>query len=385
MGAPPDVIQKHFETNSTYQKPLKPLHPEVVEEMFTKEGFKKYLGKMDHVHDYIEFFSREIEKKGVEDVVHEYVFAGDSRADDMFSRMFMGFLHPIIHTGFGIEFQQPAIVVEGLAEAAVHDNWLFDFFIESEKRSETAPSATLPDLLDAIRADKELSSAAHWEDGNKIKDGILARAPENMIKYASQFKVSPSELDEKTAEMYSSAVYYTAASQRPDKEVMFDFYFMHCVNSAIFWPSINALTWVSPENKARLLAWKGRLDLAMYASRASPDLTFGYQDIKTYRPATGGELQDWKSLTDRVFKYPHDDAHGSKLLRAIAVGARLNADKEDRPWQNLKGQDWLRIANMAVDSVTRQHDRGLSPWARSVGFDQAWEELKPREQADSNL
>lgn len=35
---------------------------------------------------------------------------------------FTGFLHPIIHLGFGVEFQQPAIIAEALAQAAVHTN-----------------------------------------------------------------------------------------------------------------------------------------------------------------------------------------------------------------------------------------------------------------------
>lgn len=35
-----------------------------------------------------------------------------------------GLLHPIIHLGFGIEFNQPALVAEGLAQACLHANWL---------------------------------------------------------------------------------------------------------------------------------------------------------------------------------------------------------------------------------------------------------------------
>ena len=63
--------------------------------MATLEGFKKYLGNKDHTHDYLEFFTREIEKKGPDAVLQEYVFAGDERANDMFSRMFMGtFISP---------------------------------------------------------------------------------------------------------------------------------------------------------------------------------------------------------------------------------------------------------------------------------------------------
>jgi len=60
-------------------------------------------------------------------------------------------------------------------------------------------------LLDKIRADKKFSTAAQWEDANKIRDGILVRDPEGMIKYGSQWKVAPNALMEKTAEMTNAA------------------------------------------------------------------------------------------------------------------------------------------------------------------------------------
>lgn len=61
------------------------------------------------------------------------------------------------------------------------------------------------ELLDEIRADKELSTAAHWEDGNKIRDGIMLRASNVMIQYGSQWKVNPDALKKKTAEMTNAA------------------------------------------------------------------------------------------------------------------------------------------------------------------------------------
>ena len=113
-----------------------------------------------------------------------------------------GFLHPIIHLGFGVEFKQPAIIAEALAEAAVHDSWINAFFFESEKASTAGKNGkSFVTLLDKIRADKKLSSAAHWTDGNKIRDGILVRAKDEMIEYASQWSVSADDLEEKTAEM----------------------------------------------------------------------------------------------------------------------------------------------------------------------------------------
>lgn len=115
-----------------------------------------------------------------------------------------GFLHPLIHLGFGLEFNQPAVVAEALAQTAVHDAWIGSLLLPAEKAaggSGNAGTKSYVQLLDEIHADQKLSTAAHWADGNKIRDGILKRAPEEMVKYASQYRVAPDQLDEKLAEM----------------------------------------------------------------------------------------------------------------------------------------------------------------------------------------
>ena len=101
-----------------------------------------------------------------------------------------------------MEFKQPAIIAEALAQAAVHDDWIAPYMLGAEKAAEgTGKGKSIVELLDEIRADKNLSEAAHWDDGNKIRDGIMVRAGEEMIKHASQWKVGKGELTEKNAEM----------------------------------------------------------------------------------------------------------------------------------------------------------------------------------------
>jgi hypothetical protein len=60
-------------------------------------------------------------------------------------------------------------------------------------------------ILDECKKYDKLSKSAHFEDGNKIRDGILKRAPEEMIKNAVQYTVKEEELEEKTAEMINAA------------------------------------------------------------------------------------------------------------------------------------------------------------------------------------
>ncbi|KFY18225.1 hypothetical protein V492_00045 [Pseudogymnoascus sp. VKM F-4246] len=373
LGAPPDVIERHYKANTSYQMKPKPLREENVKVMSTPEGFKKFLGNTDNTHDYIEFFHRELEAKGVEAVLQEYLFSRSERAEDMLARLYGGFLHPLIHLGFGLEFKQPVIIAEALAETAVHDIWLLPFFSGAEKLAkETKISKTLSQLVEDVDSDEKLKASAKWADGNKIRDGVLKRAPQEMIHHASKYHVPLDQLSQKTAEMMDATIFYTAAAQHPPKEIKIDFFFMHCVNASIFWPTFNALSWLSDENKCRLLEWKGRLDLAMYVSRGTPRLL--KEEIEAYTADTGKDVS-WQTLGERLYRVKRDDGHAVKLLRALGTAERVS--------QGLKGgkvqrEQWLGIGRMVVDSVEAVQGTDQSPWARSVGFDKAWDDVKER-------
>jgi hypothetical protein len=125
----------------------------------------------------------------------------------------------LIHLGFGIEFHQPAIIAEALAQASVHTTWITPYLLKTEAASTIPSSKTLPQLVDKVRADQKLTDSVQWEDSNKIRDGILKRAPEEMISYAKQWTVLPGELEKKTIEMTNTAVYFAAAAQHPPKQV----------------------------------------------------------------------------------------------------------------------------------------------------------------------
>ena len=71
-----------------------------------------------------------------------------------------------------------------------------------------------------------MSTAARWSDGNKVRDGIIARAGHKMATIAAQVHVKLDELERKTAEMINAVCLYTSGAQHPPNSVMFDFYFM---------------------------------------------------------------------------------------------------------------------------------------------------------------
>ncbi|KAF2685090.1 hypothetical protein K458DRAFT_403332 [Lentithecium fluviatile CBS 122367] len=379
LGATPTELRKGYADNVSYQRPLVSLERSIVDDMHKPERFKTYLGKEKYYRDFMVFFQDEMERRGWEDVVNEYAFKGDERADDMLTLMnWTGFLHPIIHLGFGIEFKQPAIIAEALAQAAVHDSWMGQLFFGAEKAAKAAgadplKTKSIVQLLEDIRADKKLSSAAHWADGNKVRDGILKRAPDEMLKYASQYVVAESQLDEKTAEMINAAIFYTSTAQCPPHQVKFDFYYIHCVNCSIFFSTFLHSPSIPSSAKVRLLEWKVRTDLAMYASRRSPPLLL--EEVTNYSPVRPQEAS-WQDVFKRVNAH-QDDGHASKLVRALAHGEKACKSFEGKDGFVIKGGMWKVLGNMAIDSV----EAGEPTWVRSCGFDEAWEGVPERDSA----
>ena len=274
-----------------------------------------------------------------------------------------GVIHPFIHLGFGLEFNQPAIVAQALAQTAVHKDELGrNFFLPAEK---LAGGIGLPgkksfqQLLDEIRENEAFARGGKWSD--PLIHGVLKRAPQEMLHYASQYHVPVEQLEEREADMVNTVgewtlfqvfaaqwetlltgrmpVYYTMASQRKEKAIMMDFFFIHSVNSAIFFSTILKLPFLNQQTKARLLEWKGRFDLLLYVSGGSPDLRL---DDITSHPAT----LDWPTIFSRAVTHPTDDGHMAKLVRAVAHGENVCRALEGSQKMVITGEMWRRIGNM---------------------------------------
>lgn len=134
---------------------------------------------------------------------------------------------------YGIEWQQPAIVAMGLAQAAVHKDDMRRFLLTAESAAAAAANSssnTMPEiasLFDDVAADEKLAGAAHADDGNKVRDGVLARAFDEAVRVAAKVRVGGDELAARTVEMYNTSIYQAAAAAiRPGKEPRFDFFLM---------------------------------------------------------------------------------------------------------------------------------------------------------------
>lgn len=58
--------------------------------MSDKSKFKEYLFKEEHYTNFLVYFQREIDAKGVGAVLNEHLFAEDEHADALLVRMFAG-------------------------------------------------------------------------------------------------------------------------------------------------------------------------------------------------------------------------------------------------------------------------------------------------------
>lgn len=214
-------------------------HSAVVEELRDDwaASAPKYLGQGRHYADFLAFFQREIERRGWRAVLAEYVFDDDDDAPGragLRSRLYAGFLHPMIQLMYGVEWEQPAVVAEGLAQAAVHQDRLGEFMGKVDRAAAAAdadaarPWRPVADICETIRQENEkLATSARWEDPNRIHDGVLARAEDEAVALLAQIRVSPDDVEERTAEMIHSAAYIAAAAAwNPPYIPKFDFFLM---------------------------------------------------------------------------------------------------------------------------------------------------------------
>lgn len=120
LGASKTKIQQIFDEHASYQKPAPPFTSTL-----TRENYKEHLGKSASYTNFLNLFQSEVEKHGSVDTVRRWVWSGD-----MLARTIGGVYHPLIHIGYGLEFDIPGIIAEGLAMAACTENYLADLIPE---------------------------------------------------------------------------------------------------------------------------------------------------------------------------------------------------------------------------------------------------------------
>ncbi|KAK4233721.1 hypothetical protein C8A03DRAFT_19248 [Achaetomium macrosporum] len=382
LGASVEELRDRYNDLVPIQREIPPVDDALVGKLTDPATFYDTIGQIHQYHTFLEFFRREIDAKGWKPVVLEYVFARTKLADRMLAQVLEGAYHPVIHLGLGVEFEQPAIVAEALAQAASHDRMHIEtLFFDAETKAAAAEakedvSKPLIDLVHETRAHPTIRHAARWSDlGNKMKDGVIGRAVDELAGVASQFRIddhAEAALERRAAEMMSVCAYLAGASpRRPGRKRKIDFFLMHSVTSSIFVAVLVRQTWIPLEDRVRLVEWKARLDLAWYAATGCAELD--PTAISAYSDPGSNDM-GWEDLFREV-RRECDDGHAAKFIRALKYGELLSAKYESSPqWKAyfpVRGDMWLKVARLCRDT-TRNLPWELK-WVFFTGFEQGWE------------
>ena len=161
MGAPPALLQKIYDTEAEYQRPIiLPPDPKAGphESIYiTASNWTLHLGsKNPNAYPaYLEFFASEINALGCSATFEGYLFSPRAKEAKMLVRLLSGVEHPLIQVGYGAEFGDQILLATGLAQAAMYDAFMEDLF-EPLMDDELAPLTSNPDdrtssLFDLLR------------------------------------------------------------------------------------------------------------------------------------------------------------------------------------------------------------------------------------------
>ncbi|KAJ7873184.1 hypothetical protein B0H13DRAFT_1633579, partial [Mycena leptocephala] len=109
LGAPASLLQTIFDNEVGIQQPLR--KPGFI----APSNWTTRIGKAEAYADYLDLFSAQISVMGILQVMQQYVFGASANRNGtmMLIRLVSGLMHPFIQLGYGIEFGQDSMVVQG--------------------------------------------------------------------------------------------------------------------------------------------------------------------------------------------------------------------------------------------------------------------------------
>ncbi|PBK66036.1 hypothetical protein ARMSODRAFT_1086932 [Armillaria solidipes] len=359
LGASKEIIEAVYRENVPAQRPaIKPPGP------ISSANFNAHLGDEKYFGAYMTFFKEKISENGTASVLEEFVFSESANVDvttngnqqpGMLNRFMDGLIHPLIHTAYGLEFGLPGMVIEGLAQAAVHHDNLQNLLPYSAltsvaalyARAEEATSLETPhipsgkkethafDVLARVLKDDALRISLVSDEIANFETTISAKG-EALFRYTNQWTLNvsdPKELRRKTEELqWMNTIIYAASGSRPGKRFHADFFLMHLVTSSLFLPSLT--NFLSTTSQALLLRSYMAVSFAWWISRGRPSFDIAKflesNDESVHRGSSStttppGDLSStpnpWFAMVQQALF--HQDDHLCKIQRALAYFAAL--------------------------------------------------------------
>ncbi|KAG2172603.1 hypothetical protein INT44_002618 [Umbelopsis vinacea] len=354
LGASPEALRKMYDIHITYQKPLIAPKYEI-----NDQNFKDYLFEDEAYSSYLAFFDKKLETMSIEEA-----FTTFATMEPILDNLFAGLFHPLIHYCYGLEFSQKLVAAEGLAMACVHRQ---DRGFRTQDLDDMEymhlQGKSVNEILEDIRNDPVLKSSRKYEPTTDNFAHISSpEASKSLLKHIAQWQVAADadDINAKLKELYIASVDIYAASQRPGKKPLLDFFLMHLVTSVYFvrilLPSLNI------KHQAKLLRAYFAKVAQWYACRGSPK--FDRSLIYNYQSTSPAKENPWFEVWDMGIK--NMDLHVVKVVRALSMADEIFSPDGDHYY--------LKAAQMTVEGTVHGDPLTHSAWSRKPpGYDEAWE------------
>ncbi|KAL1919990.1 uncharacterized protein VTP21DRAFT_1136 [Calcarisporiella thermophila] len=352
LGATPkrlEEIYKHF------QSFLDPLPQPKIE--INEDNFDKYLGKREHYRDYLDFFDRLIEKEGIKAVFDKY-------GPGFFPYSIGQAIHPLIHLGFGMEFNNKLVVAEALAFAAFthfpYATVVVQTFPEHEDQTGSTSSGSthsggksILEILDAIHKDPRIDKI-YTHNWNSMRlsshiQRVLDLGGPVLQEYLQQweFPADPvNVVNQKLRELLRASALVYASSWTDSPRL--DFFLMHVLTSS---HAVRVLIpFLSIKDRVKLLRVHFVALVAVYITRKRPAINA--QKVLEYISPTlpqGEDEESWGWNRAIELAINHPDEHFPKVIRALKKDAEDFGDEDKL---------FLRAAEMTCD-VVKQSEWGF--------------------------
>lgn len=116
-------------------------------------------------------------------------------------------MHSPIHLGYAIEFDQPLVAAEAFSLTAVHSSSYGETLHMIEKAVQSAPPAPGRPLIDIQRdiySNRNIRNAMDYDDIDKLHQGVVPNARDDLIRLVGQWRVRPEELEVRVAELLNT-------------------------------------------------------------------------------------------------------------------------------------------------------------------------------------
>ncbi|CEJ82717.1 hypothetical protein VHEMI02766 [[Torrubiella] hemipterigena] len=390
-------LQDAYTLNAAYQIKSKESNHDILKELQEDfdTAFINHAGNSGHYSSFLAYFQQQVAAIGVEACISKYLFGSGETAEAMFRRLFAGVLHPLIQLMFGLEWEQPAIVAEALAQIAIHREEIGGFFADVEIRAAqlnasggtSHPVRSVIDILEAAHAEHPALVAAGSPEfmGSLYGPLVDGSYREELLDLLAAISVDPTCLDERIDEMVHTCAYVCSATAFcPPYQPKFDFFFIHRNNASPFFIWLKTQDWIAQAHKIRLLEWKLRGLVLEYLSRGSPPLRL--DNIRSYVPK---DIQRGKAETPVTspeillprFHASRDDGHVIKVARSFLLAQKLTQPHLDKPkqpaWLRLvDDESWLKAHYILLDATEGVEGLGLEGnkirWVYGIGFEESW-------------